>query len=136
MALTRVQGLLPALGWAEHYRHRLFQDIAADWVPGWGGGEVCRGVPQACSGTPENLSPRSRLVPSKDEKRENQAVQGNARGPHLFSRVPCRSRMALVSLWSEELASGNRLCGSDRKHTPHIDAGCMTFRDSSGVIFC
>lgn len=100
------------------------------------GGEVCRGVPQACSGTSENLSPRSRLVPSKDEKRENQAVQGNTRGPHLFSRVPCRSRMALVSLWSEELASGNRLCGSDRKHTPHIDAGCMTFRDFSGVIFC
>lgn len=32
MALTRVQGLLPALGWAEHYRHRLFQDSVADWV--------------------------------------------------------------------------------------------------------
>lgn len=38
MALTRVQGLLPALGWAEHYRHRLFQDSAADWVPEGGRG--------------------------------------------------------------------------------------------------
>lgn len=38
-----------------------------------------------------------------------------------------------MSLWSEELASGNRLCGSDRKHTPHIDAGCVMIRDSSFV---
>lgn len=38
MALTRVQELLPALGWAEHYRHRLFQDSVADWVRAERGG--------------------------------------------------------------------------------------------------
>lgn len=63
-------------------------------------------------------------------------MQGRAHGPHLFSRVPCCSRMALVSLWGEELASGNRLCGKDREHTPHMDAGCVMFTESSGVVFC
>lgn len=41
MALTRVQGLLPALGWAGQYRHRLFQDSVAGWVrAGTGGSSV------------------------------------------------------------------------------------------------
>lgn len=75
-------------------------------------------------------------MPSRDWKKEYQAVQGDADRPHLFSRVPCCSRMALVSLWGEELSSGNRLYGRDMAHTTCMDAGCMEFTESSGVIFC
>lgn len=64
------------------------------------------------------------------------SVQGSADRPHLFSRVPCCSRMALVSLWGEELSSGNWLYGRDTAHTPRVDAGCVEFTESSGAIFC
>lgn len=64
----------------------------------------------------------------------NQAVQGSAHRPHLFSRVPCCSRMTLVSLQGEELASGSVV--GDRQHIPHMDAGCRAFVETSSVIFC
>lgn len=83
MALTRVQGLLPALGWAEHYRHRLFQDSVADWVRAGGG------VPQACSGTPENLNPRSRLVPKPSSAGQCTWASPVLQGALLLQDGPC-----------------------------------------------
>lgn len=73
---------------------------------------------------------------SRDWKKEYQVVQGSVGWPHLFSRVPCCSGVALVSLWGEELSSGNRFYSRDMAHTTCMDAGCMEFTEFSGVIFC